>query len=456
MTMEVELLTSKIESENIQTLNNSIGDVEYISFSIPLKFNPIYSASIEKREKYIFILKYFCQKYSHGQEYADSLVSFFSNELGIKKEKPRGNLNLSKINKYRYFLLLDILFINAFDDKNKAKSIIQYFKEFSKHLYDNKIEVLYNCLFDSGDDKRFDEYNRKYIDLYLKNLTSSFVRKKTILFTANMSAGKSTLINALVGKKVCKSQNEACTAKIHKIYSKPFEDGYIAEYDNILNLSADEVTLMTDDAENKYDYLSVGSYFNFSHLSSDRLVFIDTPGVNSSLDIQHKEITERYFKSNYFDYIVYVINGQQIATDDDARYISQLVKEFPNTYFVFVLNKLDSYHSEDNIKLSVSRVKNDCVKLNVRHFSVCPVSAFAGFTAKLEPEHTKPEFNDFYLLSAKFNKPEYNLSGYYSSGALKKAKEYIESATTDFEKTRRTLIVNCGLFGLEYVLNEGV
>lgn len=62
-----------------------------------------------------------------------------------------------------------------------------------------------------------------------------------VIITANMSAGKSTLLNALVGKKVNKTQNDACTAKIHKIVNKPFEDNLCYELDYLLDLDADYI-----------------------------------------------------------------------------------------------------------------------------------------------------------------------------------------------------------------------
>ena len=42
------------------------------------------------------------------------------------------------------------------------------------------------------------------------------MKEKKIGVFATMSAGKSTLINALVGYNLCPSQNQACTAKVLK------------------------------------------------------------------------------------------------------------------------------------------------------------------------------------------------------------------------------------------------
>ena len=47
---------------------------------------------------------------------------------------------------------------------------------------------------------------------------------KRILVVANVSAGKSTLINALTGYRVNMARNLACTNALHFIYNKANED----------------------------------------------------------------------------------------------------------------------------------------------------------------------------------------------------------------------------------------
>ena len=72
-------------------------------------------------------------------------------------------------------------------------------------------------------------------------------RRKQVLVVANVSAGKSTLINALVGYRLNKTRTTACTNKLCYIYNKPVEDGVLScnnrrEYyysNNIESVSSD-------------------------------------------------------------------------------------------------------------------------------------------------------------------------------------------------------------------------
>jgi len=50
---------------------------------------------------------------------------------------------------------------------------------------------------------------------------------KTILVVATMTAGKSTLINALMGCRINKVETTACTNRLHFLYNKPKVDGVV-------------------------------------------------------------------------------------------------------------------------------------------------------------------------------------------------------------------------------------
>ena len=79
---------------------------------------------------------------------------------------------------------------------------------------------------------------QEYLLNFQRNLQFRSKKPFTVMITANMSAGKSTFINALTGKHVCRSQNMACTSKINTIVNKVFEDGVSYEYDHDLVLTA--------------------------------------------------------------------------------------------------------------------------------------------------------------------------------------------------------------------------
>ena len=143
-----------------------------------------------------------------------------------------------------------------------------------------------------------------------------------------MSAGKSTLLNALIGKKVNKTQNDACTAKTHYLFNKAFEDTLSYEYDYKLELDASYEVLMDDNKSNKSDEIYVGTRFRSVTDISTAICFIDTPGVNSSQDILHREISEHTISNSEYDLLLYVMNGENIGTDDDRRHLEFVYENF--------------------------------------------------------------------------------------------------------------------------------
>lgn len=135
-----------------------------------------------------------------------------------------------------------------------------------------------------------------------------------------MSAGKSTFINSLTGKNICRSQNMACTSKIHMIINKAYEDGYSYEYDHDLVMTAGSEELLIDNELNKTDMIYVGTEFN-GYLEKQRIIINDSPGVNYSENIEHRDITRKLINSGKYDLLVYIMNATQLGTDDDAEHL---------------------------------------------------------------------------------------------------------------------------------------
>lgn len=428
-----------------------------VSNSIPIKYNPIINETNEKRENYYSVLCSFTKKYSNDFDYSMKLIDLYRKALKISPDIQASN-NLSGLFKYRYLLLIDILFVNAFDDEKKATQICKSFSSLFKAKYRKRINELAQTLYRDNSKRAFANED-DYIELWKTNVSFFKEQPFVIAFTANMSSGKSTLVNALVGKEVCKSQNLACTAKIHKIYSKPFDDGFISEDDGFLSLDASHYELMTDDPNNNYDYLNVFSYFDFCFENSLKFCFVDTPGVNSSVNELHKKISNEYLSSEQFDILIYVVNSECVGTDDEFAYMKSLASKFPDKLFIFVINKLDSFGVEDNIQKTVSGVINDIEKCGITNYYVCPVSAWSALVAKKTKYETEKDSADFDYLYAKLKRSEYDLLSFYDDNIRKKSEQYINNGKTADEKKRRTLLVNSGIFGLENILinlKEGI
>ena len=274
-----------------------------------LAFNPILKENIEVRTQYFLYLRKLIRLVKWDKrKYTKAQIAFYKETLCGDGDIP----HVSKENKIprrmSYLMPYDLALILAFHKKvirtEKIATIInKIISDFD--LPNDAADFLYRE-FDAalGDKEAWHEvFESKAINgykRYLKVVKDNifFLRKYpyNILITATMSAGKSTLINTLVGKNVCRMQNMACTSKIHTIISKPFEDGVTSEYDHDLLMDATKEDLFTNNEENLSSKISVGTYFN-SALGGQRIIMYDSPGVNSSENDEHREISHKMLHS---------------------------------------------------------------------------------------------------------------------------------------------------------------
>lgn len=223
---------------------------------------------------------------------------------------------------------------------------------------------------------------KEYINLVIGN--TNFVHKKSynLLITATMSAGKSTLINTLVGKNVNLMQNMACTSKIHTIVSKSFEDGVSSEYDHDMSMDATKEDLLSDNDDNKSTRITVGTYFN-GLLGGQRIILFDTPGVNSSENAEHTEISQRMICSRKYRLMLYILNSTQLGTTDEEQHLEVVAKHLGRKKIIFVINKIDHLISEDDNLLDViERQRKFLTSKGFKNPIICPVSSRAAFLAK--------------------------------------------------------------------------
>ena len=115
---------------------------------------------------------------------------------------------------------------------------------------------------------------------------------------ATMSAGKSTLINALLRQKLMPAKQEACTATITEIKDNDNECFMAKVYDanGTLIQTYPELTFKIMDALNSNPAVSkirVEGNIPFVSAEDISLVLVDTPGPNNSRDPEHKAATYR-------------------------------------------------------------------------------------------------------------------------------------------------------------------
>lgn len=437
---------------------------EKLAIAQMLNEHPIKSEKELYRVNYINVLEYFVKKYSSNDIWANSVLDLYKKKLldnpasyqyvcqdikKISKKVLATKFKPFKLFSYRFCLIMDCVFMNAFNDREKADGIFGELVTLYNKRYLKNITFVYEALFDT--DKNLDGFDSiQYMwDCWKTNREYQKLNDIRILVTANMSAGKSTLLNAIIGKKVNRTQNDSCTAKIHYLINKAYEDKLDYEWDYELNLDADYQTLMDDNESNESPEISVGTRFRSPiQQAKNSIYFIDTPGVNSSQDEVHRKITEDAVVKADSDILLYLMNGENIGTEDDLKHLQFIKENYNNGPILFVVNKLDRFRKSDSVTDTLQKVTEDLKQIGFENPWVVPISSYAGYLAKMKiygEEMNEDEGDEFESLSRKLSRDEYQFDKYYPEDAQKKV-------TVDESIEGYSLLKHSGVLQLETIL----
>lgn len=421
-----------------------------------LSVHPITQKDARLRRKYISLLSYFVKNQGRGDLWSKQCLALYKSHIMDTDEdvncdtaKDLSWFEQFKFFKYRYFLLTDCLFIRAFNDAKRGKQITEDVIKFYGERYRKKLELINEAFYTFGDD-HFIQMFAELKDVYAivwgnRNFQAKPVKK--IMITANMSAGKSTLLNALAGKKITKMQNDTCTAKLHYLYNKAGEDGFNYELDHDLELNASLDILMTDNDENDSTDIVVGTRFRSIEELESSVCFIDTPGVNSSMDKDHREMSNNAIENTECDLLLYLFNGENIGSDDDIRHL-KFVKEHYNGNIIFLVNRLDHYKKDvDSVKGTLDAVVADLKKIGFADPVVYPLSAYAGYLGKMKlygEELSEDELDDIEFVKRKLQRKDFTYEEYYPVTINVNCKD----------KELGELLLHSGILSLEKIIYQ--
>lgn len=251
-----------------------------------------------------------------------------------------------------------------------------------------------------------------------------------IVFIGTYSSGKSSTINALIGKNILPTASGTCTAKICRIIHSKVEGGianirYLpnSKKGAILCKSEEEIQKKIENAAESVETIEV--YTDLSKLypkdveGDFKLVIVDTPGTDSATgnDTEkmkeeskrlskksHIEITKEVLKSKQKEMVVLISDDK--VEDDNIVKLLDIIEESEekddgafNDRFLFVMNKCDSlaYKEEDTLDeyikkfiANIKKVPNSArirKIVNPRIFPITSGAALAvvkGYTVKPE------------------------------------------------------------------------
>ena len=253
-------------------------------------------------------------------------------------------------------------------------------------------EVLINEVFKKIQKGPFDELRSAEIISAFQHAKSSDFE---VCVVATMSAGKSTLINSMLGTKLMPSKQEACTAIITRIKDVEDNGTWRAEVyseDNRLIETHEDLTYSTMERLNGDENVSVIKIAgNIPFVSSEdvSLVLIDTPGPNNSRDPEHKKVQSEFLNKSSKSLVLYIMEGT-FGSDDDNALLQRVADSMKvggkqsKDRFIFVVNKMDDRRKEDgDTAQTLNRVREYLKGHGIPNPNLFPAAALPALNIRL-------------------------------------------------------------------------
>lgn len=253
-------------------------------------------------------------------------------------------------------------------------------------------EILIDEVFREIQDGPFDELRDVEILSAFQHAKSSDFE---VCVVATMSAGKSTLINSMLGTKLMPSKQEACTAIITRIKDTEGTGAWQAEVynkDNRLIETHEDLTYEAMERLNSDENVSViKTAGDIPFVSSEdvSLVLIDTPGPNNSRDPEHKKVQSEFLNKSSKSLVLYIMEGT-FGSDDDNALLQRVADSMKvggkqsKDRFIFVVNKMDDRRKEDGDTIqTLDRIRAYLKGHGITNSNLFPAAALPALNIRL-------------------------------------------------------------------------
>jgi len=222
----------------------------------------------------------------------------------------------------------------------------------------------------------------QFFNSYQKDIDSISVKKPLrISVVGEFSSGKSTFINALIGKDLLSHSRNETTAVLTFIINSA-DEKLIAYFNNgdkplEMELNSDNIKETTTVKSKNFnvakDIEKVEIFLPFKEVSDD-IIFVDTPGLNGVSD-NHREITIKEIRNADASIILFIANK---GLTDSSRELIRLLGKYQNKY-IFVLNAIDQFNESEgeDINKEIERFNTDLTNLlNEEKISTDKITVF--------------------------------------------------------------------------------
>lgn len=262
----------------------------------------------------------------------------------------------------------------------------------------------------------------------------------SIVVVGEFSAGKSTLLNALMGKRILPSFSNETTATVNFLrHSEKAANGEAGRvyYNNGDDESLQNATLATiekyvstkgEDVAKKIDHLDL--YLD-SEFLKDGVTLVDSPGLNGVAD-GHREITETQILKSHAS--IFLFNSDHPGSKTDFEFLHDLQSRVKT--IIFVLNKIDEIKADEGeTPESVIETLKKTYKEKFPEESTVPeIWPVAAYPALVARNDSPLEYHD------KTNRTAEEKAKLENDSRLVKFEDRLMSFLTCGEKTKNQLL----------------
>ena len=304
-------------------------------------------------------------------------------------------------------------------------------------------------------------------DIFPKTLKINLSNIFPVAVVATVSSGKSTLINALLGRDILPNSNTACTSRSIFILDddRPSNETiYVTDMSGETIAISDNITKALDklnrdpNVQNIFIRSHVGEILN----TGKALLLIDTPGPNNSKDMHHKETLVTLLDKLHGGLVIYVLNATQLGINDDKNLL-ELVKTYientPDLNILFVLNKIDLL---DEDRESITDYVNEAIDYlkatGYKNPEIIPASASAAvlFQKVLRRQKmTRKEIFDLKNMYSIYQPTDFNMNRFCVTKYYPNQYDKIRAIETDITVGQiRQALSNTGIKCIEEYIQQ--
>ncbi len=284
------------------------------------------------------------------------------------------------------------------------------------------------------------------------NLTRELLEKGefNLAVCGKVKNGKSSLINALIGKELLPVCTDVATSRVFKISHSKEEKFYVVYGNgNRKEISQEELSTYGSQAvinkegeaeiENTISYIQVFTPMDFL---PEGVSLIDTPGIGSTYP-HHTAITKQYIKQA--DAVMFVMNPTPLE-DIEVDFLKEIVNVTPG--ILFVTTKIDQ-NGNESVEESLNR-NHQIIEKAVGNdlpfgISMLKMSSKLLLEAAIEKDEMASEFNyeisGYDDVKSAMNSMVFTILGYYRSGlAYNACVEYYKEVLNTLQLRHETAV----------------